>query len=205
MTKTINDTCGKCGAEKILDPLKNEETKVMGELLEDWEKRFYEWMDSGQSYMRPQDFVPKWHNGRLKQFIVAELTLTKATAEREGYDKGHYDGRNSYYFDSPEYLTDEAHRLACTIAQRWNQDNYNNTQESFIKEMTGLSNKLVSITKQIINAKPPHQDKENNEKSTFTEGVEKTLTALTRVLHARKISVPDISSLVEDVEIELKN
>jgi hypothetical protein len=73
--------------------------------------------------------------------------------EKEIYEQGQYDGKNEYYFDSPEYLVDEAHSLACTLAQRWNQDNYNRSMKDFKEEQTFLSDKLVSVTKKLKNAK----------------------------------------------------
>ena len=75
--------------------------------------------------------------------------------EQEIYEKGKMDGKNEYYFDSPEYLVKKAHSLACTLAQRWNGNNYNNSMKSFKEEQTQLSNELVSITKKIKNAGSP--------------------------------------------------
>ena len=98
--------------------------------------------------------------GRIQDAIVEGFEAFQKDIlkrEQEAYEKGKADGRNEYYFDSPEYLVKEAHSLACTLAQRWNQGNYNNSMKSFREEQTRLSNELVSVTKKIKNLTQPEK------------------------------------------------
>lgn len=92
----------------------------------------------------------------VEQFILDAIHQAREEGER--------DGRNEYYFDSPDYLVDELYSTACTLSQRWNQSNYNNSMKSFKKEQTELSNHMVSLTKKLKNVKQELSDLKQNKK-----------------------------------------
>lgn len=126
------------------------------ELPKDVEERFKDFFYEATKYLH-RDGKPvvkgvmyaSLYNA-LEDFWYQELQ----SAKQEAYEQGKYEGKNEYYFESPQHLAEDAHSLACTIAQRINQDNFNQSVQSFKKEMKMNANKLVSVTKKILNMKP---------------------------------------------------
>lgn len=108
--------------------------------IEEFEKKFLKvYPDGSKRFLRgiePDDFG---------DFLSSSLS--------EGWEIAERDGRNEYFFDSPEYLASEAHGIACTINQRVNQDTTGLSKTERLKEVEKLSNKLVSITKRLLNEK----------------------------------------------------
>jgi hypothetical protein len=119
--------------------------KLIDQILERVKERFSENTGDRDGYYVDENVrIPD-----IQQFLKTELEdlIEKVREESK------WEGKNEYYFNSPEYLTKRAHQLACTVSQRWNENNYNNSRKSFIEEMTRLSNELVSVTKKIRNTK----------------------------------------------------
>lgn len=73
-------------------------------------------------------------------------------------EEAEWRGRNEYYFDSPEHLTDEAVRLSATLQQRLNyykEVGYlSKLDKASREELVRVANKLVSVTRKIRNCKP---------------------------------------------------
>ena len=71
-------------------------------LSKEVEKRFDEWVKTGQSYMNPQDFVPGWHEGRLKQFIAKELAAAKAEGAKNK-ERQNIESLAKYFYEQMVY------------------------------------------------------------------------------------------------------